>query len=92
MSLILHPHYGNSVSGLNGVEEVRLLLTVTQLLNTEMLLTLLSVTSVVVCRCLPGLGGTDRRFLPFSCWNKSCSLGGKEEVRKVKSLVMKTAL
>lgn len=38
-----------------------------------MLLTLPS--SGVVCLCLPGLGGTDKRFLPFSCWNNSCSLG-----------------
>ncbi len=36
------------------------------------LLTLLS--SDAACLCLPGLGGTDKRFLPFSCWNKSRSL------------------
>lgn len=37
-----------------------------------MCITLLS--SLVGCLCLPGLGGTDKRFLPFSSWNRSCSL------------------
>lgn len=36
------------------------------------ILTLLS--SLVGCLCLPGLGGTDKRFLPFSSWKRSCSL------------------